>query len=97
LLFVVKYWVGIVTGSLALITDAWHTMSDTIMSVIVLIAGRVSRKPADDDHSFGHGHAEHIAVTIIGVLLSIVAFDFILSSIEKFGTKERTVLGKLPG
>ncbi|HSM47314.1 MAG TPA: cation diffusion facilitator family transporter [Draconibacterium sp.] len=93
LLFILKYWAGIITGSLALIADAWHTMSDTISSVIVLIAGWVSRKPADDDHPFGHGRAEHIAAIIIGVLLAIVAFDFVVGAIEKFGTREKTIFG----
>jgi cation diffusion facilitator family transporter len=92
-LFVLKYWAGVVTGSLALVADAWHTLSDTVSSVIVLIAGKVSRKPADDDHPFGHGRAEHIAAIIIGVLLAIVAFDFIVGAIEKFGTKEKTIFG----
>lgn len=94
-LFGLKYWAGVVTGSLALIADAWHTMSDTVSSVIVLIAGKVSRKPADDDHPFGHGRAEHIAAIIIGVLLAIVAFDFIVGAIEKFGSKEKTIFGKI--
>lgn len=94
-LFGLKYWAGIVTGSLALIADAWHTMSDTISSIIVLIAGKVSRKPADDDHPFGHGRAEHIAAIIIGVLLAIVAFDFIVGAIEKFSSKEKTVFGTI--
>ena len=92
-LFFLKYWAGIVTGSLALIADAWHTMSDTVSSVIVLIAGKVSRKPADDDHPFGHGRAEHIAAIIIGVLLAIVAFDFIVGAVEKFSSKEKTIFG----
>jgi cation diffusion facilitator family transporter len=70
-LFVLKYWAGVLTGSLALIADAWHTLSDTVSSVIVLIAGRVSRKPADKDHPFGHGRAEHIAAIIILSLIHI--------------------------
>ena len=93
ILFLLKYWAGIVTGSLALIADAWHTLSDTVSSVIVLIAGRVSRKPADDDHPFGHGRAEHIAAIIIGVLLAIVAFDFVIGAIEKYSSKEKTIFG----
>ena len=93
LLFGLKYWAGIVTGSLALIADAWHTMSDSISSVIVLVGGRISRKPADDDHPFGHGRAEHIAAIIIGVILAIVAFDFVVEAVKKFGAQERTVFG----
>ena len=92
-LFILKYWAGIVTGSIALIADAWHTLTDSVSSVIVLVGGKISNKPADDEHPFGHGRAEHIAAIIIGVLLAIVAFDFIMSAIEKFGTKEKTVFG----
>ncbi|HPE76830.1 MAG TPA: cation diffusion facilitator family transporter [Draconibacterium sp.] len=94
-LFGLKYWAGVATGSLALIADAWHTLSDTVSSVIVLIAGKVSRKPADEDHPFGHGRAEHIAAIIIGVLLAIIAFDFIVGAIEKFSSKEKTVFGTI--
>lgn len=85
-----KYWAGISTGSLALIADAWHSISDVITSAIVLIGGKISRKPADDDHPFGHGRAEHIASIIIGVVLALVAFDFIINAIEKFGKREHT-------
>ena len=93
LLFGLKYWAGIVTGSVALIADAWHTLSDSVSSVIVLIGGKISRKPADEEHPFGHGRAEHIAAVIIGVLLAIIAFDFVLSSIEKFSSREKTNFG----
>lgn len=95
ILFFLKYWAGIVTGSLALIADAWHTLSDTVSSVIVLIAGKVSRKPADNDHPFGHGRAEHIAAIIIGVLLAIIAFDFVVGAVEKFSSKEKTIFGTI--
>lgn len=86
----IKYWAGVSTGSLALIADAWHSLSDIITSAIVLIGGKISRKPADEEHPFGHGRAEHIASVIIGVLLAIVAFDFLVGAIEKFGNHERT-------
>ncbi len=95
LLFGLKYWAGLVTGSIALIADAWHTLTDSVSSVIVLIGGKISRKPADDDHPFGHGRAEHIAAAIIGVLLAIVAFDFILNAIEKFSSRKQTTFGTI--
>lgn len=94
-LFALKYWAGIVTGSIALLADAWHSLSDSISSVIVLVGGRISQKPADDDHPFGHGRAEHIAALVIGVLLAIVAFDFVLNSIDKFKSQEKTVYGQI--
>jgi cation diffusion facilitator family transporter len=95
ILFILKYWAGIVTGSIALIADAWHTLTDSVSSIIVLISGRISRKPADHDHPFGHGRAEHVAAVIIGVLLALIAFDFVLSAVEKFSSKEKTVFGTL--
>jgi cation diffusion facilitator family transporter len=93
ILFGLKYWAGLVTGSLALIADAWHTLSDSVSSVIVLIGGKISSKPADDDHPYGHGRAEHIASVIIGVLLAIIAFDFVIGAIKKFTTQEHTFYG----
>ncbi len=95
ILFVLKYWAGIVTGSLALIADAWHTLSDSVSSVIVLIGGKISSKPADEDHPFGHGRAEHIAAVIIGVMLAIIAFDFAVGAVEKFTGKEKTIFGTI--
>ena len=87
LLFGLKYWAGIVSGSIALIADAWHTLTDSVSSVIVLVGGKLSNKPADEEHPFGHGRAEHIAAIIIGVLLAIVAFDFILNAVERFNSR----------
>jgi len=94
-LFGLKYWAGIVSGSIALLADAWHTMTDTISSVVVLISGRISNKPADEEHPFGHGRAEHVAAIIVGVLLAIVAFDFILSAYTKFKSGEPGHFGML--
>jgi cation diffusion facilitator family transporter len=93
LLFGLKYWAGVVTGSLALIADAWHSLSDTVSSVIVIIGGKVSSKPADKEHPFGHGRAEHIAAVIIGVLLAVVAFDFVLGAVEKLRAHRKTDFG----
>lgn len=95
ILFAGKYWAGISTGSLALIADAWHTLTDSVSSIIVLIGGSLSRKPADEDHPFGHGRIEHITAIIIGVLLAIVAFDFMLQATIKLGSREATVYNRM--
>ncbi|TDO03329.1 cation diffusion facilitator family transporter [Sunxiuqinia elliptica] len=94
-LFGLKYWAGLVSGSIALIADAWHTLTDSVSSVIVLLGGKLSSKPADEEHPFGHGRAEHIAAVIIGVLLAIVAFDFVLSAVEKFNSREGGSFGTI--
>lgn len=82
-LFVLKYWIGIITNSVAIIADAWHTLSDSLTSIVVIAATRASSKPADKEHPFGHGRAELIASIIIGVLLSAVALNFIIDSINR--------------
>lgn len=92
-LFGLKYWAGVATGSIAIIADAWHTLTDSISSIIVLIGVKVSSKPADEKHPFGHGRAELIASLIIGVLLAIIAFFFIQQSIEKLKNREAVVFG----
>lgn len=82
LLFALKYWAGVITGSIAIVADAWHTLTDSLTSIIVIIAGKVSKKPADDKHPFGHGRAELISAFVIGIMLLLVAFDFIMESLQ---------------
>lgn len=94
LLFAFKYWAGLVTGSLALMADAWHTLSDSISSIIVLIATRISNKPPDKEHPFGHGRAELIAAIIIGVILALIGFEFAKDSILRLINHESVVFGK---
>jgi len=93
LLFILKYWVGISTGSVAIIADAWHTLSDSLTSIVVIIGIKVSAKPADKDHPFGHGRAELIASIAIGMFLAIVGLNFFLESITKFRNQEPAVFG----
>lgn len=87
-LFIVKYWIGIATGSVAIMADAWHTLSDSLSSVIVLVGAKFSAKSPDKEHPFGHGRAELIASIIIGVLLAMVAFNFLVESINKLYHRE---------
>lgn len=94
ILFVLKYWVGVVTGSIALIADAWHTLTDSFSSIIVIVSARISRKPADDTHPFGHGRADLVSAVIIGVLLAMIGFQFILKSIVALQTQSGVVFGK---
>jgi cation diffusion facilitator family transporter len=94
LLFIFKYWAGIVTGSLALMADAWHTLSDSLSSIIVLIGAKISSKPPDREHPFGHGRAELIAAIIIGVILALIGFEFAKDSIIRLVNRESVEFGK---
>ena len=82
-LFGLKLWVGLITGSVALMADAYHTLTDSISSAIVIFSGWLSRKPADDKHPFGHGRSDLISSVIIGVLLVLIGFEFLFKSVEQ--------------
>jgi len=92
-LFILKYWAGIISGSVALIADAWHTLSDSLTSIILLLGIKISSKPADHDHPFGHGRAEWIAALIIGTLLAVVGLNFLYDSISKLRGHEGAQYG----
>jgi cation diffusion facilitator family transporter len=94
-LFALKMWASAVTGSIALAADAWHTLSDSISSVIVVAAVKLSSKKADKEHPFGHGRWEQIAALFIAVILGIIAYDFLHNSIAQFSRKERAEYGAI--
>ena len=94
-LFVLKFWAGVVTGSIALTADAWHTLSDSISSIVVVIGVKLSSKKAGKDHPFGHGRWEQIAALFIAFILAIIAFDFLKNSIERFMDHQATTFGTL--
>lgn len=95
LLFGFKYWAGIASGSVAIIADAWHTLSDSITSVIVITSVWIARRPADREHPFGHGRVEILATAIIGVILAVIAFEFCMESIKRLMHREAAVYGTL--
>ncbi len=95
LLFGLKYWAGIVSGSVAIIADAWHTLTDSVSSVIVLVGAKAATKPPDKEHPYGHGRSELVAALLIGVLLALVAFNFVIEAGEKFFKHEEAQYGSV--
>ncbi len=95
LLFTLKLWVGMATGSVAIMADAWHTISDSLSSVVLLIGTRTAVKPPDREHPFGHGRAELLASISIGVLLGVVGFSFIIEAGERLVAGESAEFGVL--
>ncbi len=95
LLFALKYWVGIETFSIAIMADAWHTLSDSLTSLVVIIGFKISSKPADEKHPFGHGRAEIISSVIIGTLLAMIGVNFLITSIQRFINHQFASYGNL--
>jgi cation diffusion facilitator family transporter len=84
ILFAFKLWAGLVTGSLALIADAWHTLSDSISSVVLVIASKLMSKKADKEHPFGHGRWEQISALFIAFILGLIGYEFFRRAIDQF-------------
>lgn len=72
-LLVMKFVAGILGNSAAMIADAVHSLSDFLTDIVVIAFVKLSSKPADHDHDYGHGKYETIATSIIGMALIVVA------------------------
>lgn len=83
LLFAAKLTTGLLSGSLAVTGDAVNNLSDAGSSVVSLISFRMSGKPADKDHPFGHARMEYIASTIVAFLILILAVELGKASVAK--------------
>ena len=92
-LFILKYIVGILSGSIAITADAWHSLSDSITSIIIILSTKISKKPPDKEHPFGHERITLVASITIGVLLFTVAFNFFESSIKRLIYKQGATYG----
>lgn len=87
-LFIVKMMIGYSLKSMALIADAFHTLSDSITSGVVILGFLIARKPSDKEHPFGHGQIEPIATLVVSILLFIVGFELAKSSFVKIQSPE---------
>lgn len=71
-LLVFKFMAGILGGSAAMIADAVHSLSDFLTDIVVVLFVKISSKPEDKDHDYGHGKYETLATSLIGVALLCV-------------------------
>lgn len=83
LLLVFKFVAGILGHSAAMVADAVHSLSDFVTDVIVLLFVKISGKPKDRDHNYGHGKYETLASTLIGLALLAVAIGILVSGAVK--------------
>jgi cation diffusion facilitator family transporter len=82
-LVVAKLVVGLLTGSLGILSEAAHSFLDLAASSFALVAVRTSRKPADTEHPYGHGRTENLAAFAEGVLLIITAVLIAFEAIRR--------------
>ncbi len=99
LLLVFKFVAGFLGNSAAMLADAVHSLSDFVTDLIVLVFVKISHKPQDKSHDYGHGKYETLATTLIGLALLAVAVGIIVSGATKIASwvrgEELAAPGKL--
>lgn len=83
LLIIIKVVASIITGSISIRADAVHSALDLIAAVTTFIGVRVSGRPADEQHPFGHGKAENISSTIVAVLIFAAGCIIIYTAVNR--------------
>ena len=82
-LLLFKFIAGIIGHSAAMVADAVHSLSDFVTDIVVLVFVRISGKPKDKSHDYGHGKYETLAMTMIGIALFAIAIGILYSGTTK--------------
>ena len=83
LLSIVKLFIGIIANSISIISDALNNITDVGSSVVTMIGFKISQKKIDKDHPWGHGRMEYITAFIVDIIILMVGFELLKSSIDK--------------
>ena len=83
LLSIFKFVVGMIANSMSIISDAVNNITDAGSSVVSMIGFKLSQKEIDKDHPWGHGRMEYVAAFIVDVLIIIVGYQLLQTSIDK--------------
>ena len=97
ILLLFKFIAGILGHSSAMIADAIHSLSDFVTDIIVLVFVKISNKPQDKSHDYGHGKYETLALTIIGIALMAVAIGIIVKGAIKIAAWANGEILEAPG
>ena len=82
-LFAAKLFAGLITGSIGIAADALNNLSDAGSSIITLIGFKMSGRPADHDHPFGHGRGEYISGLFVAFLILLMGVELAKTSVDK--------------
>lgn len=97
ILLAFKFLAGLLGHSSAMIADALHSLSDFVTDIVVLVFVKISHKPQDKSHDYGHGKYETLALTIIGIALMAVALGIIVKGAVKIAAWAQGEVLEAPG
>ena len=96
ILFVIKLSVGVLVSSIAIMADAFNNLSDAASSFITILGFKLSSKPADKEHPFGHGRIEYLSALVVAFMVMIVGLQFIKSSFERITNPAPVIFELVP-
>lgn len=88
ILCISKFLAGVMTGSITVTADAVNNLSDAGSSIITLFGFKLSEKPADKEHPYGHGRIEYISALTVSIFVIIMGVELLKSSVSKIRTPE---------
>ncbi|MDD2534042.1 MAG: cation diffusion facilitator family transporter [Eubacteriales bacterium] len=83
LLFGLKLTIGLVTNSIAVISDAFNNLTDLGSSAVSIVGAKMSNRPPDEDHPQGHGRFEYVAALVVAFIIFMVGFQLLTNSWKK--------------
>ena len=83
ILFTTKALAGLFSHSIAITADAFNNLSDAASSIITLVGFRMAGQKPDSDHPFGHGRIEYISGLLVSILIVLMGFELVKSSVSK--------------
>ncbi len=83
LLFALKLVIGIISGSIAIISDSFNNLSDSGSSLVALLGAKLAGKSPDSEHPFGHGRSEYVSSLIVSFITMLLGFELLKSSFGK--------------
>ena len=82
-LCVIKIIIGLTIHSIAVMADGIHDMADSLAASVTLIGANLAKKPADEDHPYGHARSEYIASLVVSGIIMFVGYELLKNSVEK--------------
>ena len=79
----IKLFAGVISGSVAIIADALNNFGDATSSVISFVGFKLSSRPADKEHPYGHGRYEYVSAFIVTILIMVIGVELLKSGVEK--------------
>ena len=82
-LFILKFSIGFLSGSIAITADAFNNFTDMASSAITMIGFKLASMPADEEHPFGHGRLEYLSALVVAFMVMFVGIKFVQTSFER--------------